>query len=216
MVHLPVDMRGHGDSGPRGQAAYVDQLEDDVADFMRAVPYEGPSTLVGFSSGGGFVLRFSGGKRQDLFDRYLLLSPYLHRTAPVNRVIEDNWVSVGLPRFIALSLLNRVGITAGNHLPVLRFGLDDAIKNQLTSSYSYTLTLAFAPHDDYRGDMRGSHQPMRIVTGSEDELFYGSRYAGVFSDAGKPVPVTLVPGVNHMGLTLDPLAMPAIMDAAGK
>ncbi len=181
-----LDMRGHGDSGPRGQAAYVDQLEDDVADFMRAVPYEGPSTLVGFSSGGGFVLRFSGGKRQDL------------------------------PRFIALSLLNRVGITAGNHLPVLRFGLDDAIKNQLTSSYSYTLTLAFAPHDDYRGDMRGSHQPMRIVTGSEDELFYGSRYAGVFSDAGKPVPVTLVPGVNHMGLTLDPLAMPAIIDAAGK
>lgn len=76
--------------------------------------------------------------------------------------------------------------------------------------------LAFAPHDEYRGDIRGSHQPMRIVAGSEDELFYGSRYAGVFSDAGKPVPVTLVPGVNHMGLTLDPLAMPAIIDAVGK
>ena len=209
-----LDMRGHGDSGPRGQAAYVDQLEDDVADFMQAVPYDGPSTLAGFSSGGGFVLRFAGDKRQNLFDRYLLLAPYLHRTAPINRVIEDNWVSVGLPRFIALSLLDRIGITAWNHLPVLRFGLDHAIKDQLTSSYSYTLTLAFAPHDDYRGDIRRSHQPMRVLAGSQDELFDASRYASVFADAGRQVPMTVVPGVNHMGLTLDKLAMPAIIDAA--
>ena len=210
-----LDIRGHGGSGPRGQVQYVDQLEDDVEDFMRAVPHDGPSTLAGFSSGGGFVLRFAGGKRQDLFDRYLLLAPYLHRTAPVNRVIEDNWVSFGFTRYIALSLLNRIGITSWNHLPVLRFGLDEAIKDQLTSSYSYTLTRAFGPHDNYKGDIRASHQPMRVLAGSKDELFDASRYASTFADAGRQVPVTVVPGVNHMGLTLDKLAMPAIIDAAG-
>ena len=211
-----LDMRGHGDSGARGQAAYIDQLGDDVADFMRAVPQAGPSTLAGFSSGGGFALRFAGGKRQDLFDRYMLLAPYLHRTAPTQRVIKDPWVSVGLPRFVALSLLNRIGITAWNHLPVLRFGLDDAVKEQLTSNYSYTLTQAFGPHDDYQGDIRGSHQPMQVLAGSEDELFDASRYASTFADAGRQLPVTVVPGVNHMGLTLDARAMPAIIEAARK
>jgi len=211
-----LDMRGHGDSGARGQAGYVDQLEDDVADFMRAVPHDGSSTLAGFSSGGGFVLRFSGGKRQDLFDRYLLLAPYLHRSAPTHRAIKDSWASVGLPRIIALTVLNRMGITAWNDLPTLRFALDEAIKDQLTSSYSYNLTLAFAPHQDYQSDIRGGHQPMRVVAGSEDELFDASRYADAFADAGRPVPVSVVPGVGHMGLTLDPRAMPAIVQAAGQ
>lgn len=77
-----LDMRGHGDSGPRGHAAYVGQLEDDVEDFMRAVPHNGPSTLLGFSSGGGFVLRVAGGTRQGLFDRYVLLSPSDHPHPP--------------------------------------------------------------------------------------------------------------------------------------
>ncbi|MEO7953518.1 MAG: alpha/beta fold hydrolase, partial [Polaromonas sp.] len=77
-----LDMRGHGDSGPHGQAAYVGQLEDDLQDFMRAVPFSGPSTLLGFSSGGGFVLRLAGGARQSLFDRYVLLSPFLRYNAP--------------------------------------------------------------------------------------------------------------------------------------
>ncbi len=208
-----LDMRGHGDSGARGQASYVDQLEDDVTDFMRAVPHPGPSTLAGFSSGGGFVLRFAGGPQQELFDRYLLLAPYLHHTAPTNRPKDGGWVSVGLPRLVALSLLNRVGITTWNDLPVLRFGLNDTARAFLTSSYSFTLATAFRPRDDYRGDIRLARRPLRIVVGAQDELFDASRYADVFAGAAQPVPVTLVDGVNHIGLTLDPRAHASIVDA---
>lgn len=209
-----LDMRGHGDSVPRGQAAYIGQLDDDIEDFMRAVPHAGPNTLTGFSSGGGFVLRFAGGPRQDLFDRYLLLAPYLHHDAPINRPADGGWVSVGLPRLVALTLVNRLGITRWNHLPVLRFGLNDAAKAFLTSSYSYTLASNFRPRDDYLGDMRNMHQPVRIVAGTDDELFHSARYAGIFAEAGHPVPVTLVDGVNHIGLTLDATATAAIVDAA--
>jgi pimeloyl-ACP methyl ester carboxylesterase len=46
-----LDMRGHGESGPRGHAAYIGQLDDDIEDFMRAVPHAGPSTLAGFLVG---------------------------------------------------------------------------------------------------------------------------------------------------------------------
>ncbi len=96
--------------------------------------------------------------------------------------------------------------------------LDDAVNEQLTSSYSYsyTLTQAFGPHDDYQGDIRGSHQPMQLLGGSKDEWFDASRYASTFADADRQLPVTLASGVNHMGLTLDERAMPAIIEAARK
>ncbi|MDP1567264.1 MAG: alpha/beta fold hydrolase [Polaromonas sp.] len=208
-----LDMRGHGDSGPRGQSAYVGQLEDDVEDFMRAVPHAGPSTLLGFSSGGGFVLRFAGSTRQGLFDRYLLLAPYLRYDAPTARRDHGGWVSVGFPRLFALRVLNAVGLTAWNHLPVLNFGLDDQSRPHLTPTYAYTLANSFGPHDDYLADIRGVRTALRVVVGSDDEIFRAEQFAVVFAAAGRPLPVTLVPGVNHMGVVLDPRAWSAIIDA---
>ncbi|MNL73035.1 hypothetical protein D3C87_1984430 [compost metagenome] len=48
------------------------------------------------------------------------------------------------------------------------------------------------------------------MAGQVDELFYADRFAELFAQAGKPVPVTLVPGVTHMGLTLDAVAVQAV------
>lgn len=208
-----LDMRGHGDSGPRGHAAYVGQLEDDVEDFMRAVPHNGPNTLLGFSSGGGFVLRVAGGTRQALFDRYVLLSPFLHHSAPTNRPHNGGWVSVGLPRMVGLTLLNAVGVTTWNHLPALRFGLNAYAQQHLTPSYDFTLATAFRPRNDYQADIRNAPSALRVVAGREDELFDATRYAEVFANAGRAVPVTLVDAVNHMGMTLDARALPAIVAA---
>ena len=143
-----------------------------------------------------------------------LLALYLHRSAPPVRHREDSWVSVGLPRFVALSLLNRIGIARWNDLPVLRLGLDEAIKGRLTCSYSYTLAMAFQAHEDYQGDIRGGHQAMQVLGGSEDKWFDASQYEATIVQAGRKLPVTMVPGVNPMGLTLDRRAMPAIIDAA--
>jgi alpha-beta hydrolase superfamily lysophospholipase len=205
-----LDMRGHGDSGTRGQIAYIGQLEDDIADFMQGVPHSGASTLLGFSSGGGFVLRFAASAQQALFDRYVLLSPYLRYDAPTARPGNGNWVSIGIPRVIVLQLLNSWGITALNHLAVTKFALNDAAKSFLTPSYSYTLATNFAPHSDYVQDIRKANGKMHIVVGSDDELFDANRFADVFAGANKPVAVSLVPQVNHMGLTLEASALQAI------
>ncbi|TWO69517.1 alpha/beta fold hydrolase [Caenimonas sedimenti] len=208
-----LDMRGHGDSGPRGHAAYIGQLEDDVEDFMKAVPHAGPSTLVGFSSGGGFALRMAGGSRQQLFDRYVLLAPFLRHDAPTNKPGNDHWAAVGLPRMIALTMLDRFGIRAWGDLPVLNFALDEAASRFLTPSYSFTLASAFGPGDDYRASVRNARGDVRLVAGSADELFDAPRYAEVLAAAGRTVPVTLVPGVNHIGLTLEPAAVAAVVRA---
>lgn len=211
-----LDLRGHGDSGPRGHIAYLGQLEDDVEDFLRAVPHHGPSTLLGFSSGGGFVLRFAASERQALFDRYVLLSPFLHHTAPTNRPANGGWVSVGLPRYIALTVLNRFGITAWNHLPVMRFGLNEVAQALLTPAYDYTLATNFRPRDNYRADIRRLSAPVRLLAGTDDELFETTRFEAVFADAGHPVAVTLIPGVNHIGLTLAPAAVQAVVRACAE
>src|ERR1035437_4743368 len=72
-----LDVRGHGESGTKGYIDYVGQLEDDLEDFSKSNKLQQPATLAGFSSGGGFVLRFAGDVRQKLFSNYLLLSPFI-------------------------------------------------------------------------------------------------------------------------------------------
>ena len=80
-----VDIRGHGTSGTRGDIGYVGQLEDDLADLVavtRKTAPTAPLTLVGHSSGGGFALRVAGSPIQNLFERTVLLAPYLGYDAP--------------------------------------------------------------------------------------------------------------------------------------
>lgn len=204
-----LDIRGHGESGPKGTIAYIGQLEDDLEDFLAAVKPARPITLAGFSSGGGFALRFAGSARQKLFDNYLLLSPLLGRKAPTFRPDSGGWVKIGLPRIIALSMLNSIGVRIFNGLPVLNFALDEKAKAVLTPHYSYNLALDFEPRRDYRANIRAMGQPCRLVAGQDDEVFHTDRFAEVFKDEGKEVPVTLVPGVGHISLILAPAAVQA-------
>jgi non-heme chloroperoxidase len=208
-----LDMRGHGDSGSKGQIAYVGQLDDDLEDFMRSVQPARPATLAGFSAGGGFALRVAAGERQTLFDQYLLLSPFIGQDAPTYRPDSGGWVSVGIPRIVALSLLDAVGVHALASLPVTRFALNEQGKLMLTPYYSYALATNFRPRADWRASIRSATQPMRLLAGQQDEAFFAERYAGLFQAEGKDVPVTLLPGIGHVALTLNPLAVRAAVTA---
>jgi non-heme chloroperoxidase len=208
-----LDIRGHGASGRKGQIAYIGQLEDDLVDFMHAVSPPKPVTLAGFSSGGGFVIRFAGSKQQDLFQSYLLLAPFFSQDAPTQRPEGGGWASVGVPRIIAIAILNRFGITVFNSLPVLRFGVSDSTKAILTSEYSYALETNFRPHRDYLADLRNMHQPFRVLVGADDEVYYPDRFADVLKQAGKNTEVTVIPGVDHIHLILSPVALNKSIEA---
>lgn len=210
-----LDVRGHGDSGDRGDIDYIGQLEDDLADFVDAVEPAAPRTLVGFSSGGGFALRFAGSDRQTLFSGYLLLSPFISQDAATNREGTGGWVSVGLPRYIAIGILNGFGMTAFNHLPVIRYGLAEEVRDNLTPWYSFALAQNYRPLRDYQANIRAVKQPMRLVVGGADELFRADRFKDVFAAAGKAIPVTVVPGLGHIELTLASKGIEAARDALG-
>jgi alpha-beta hydrolase superfamily lysophospholipase len=208
-----LDVRGHGESGTKGTIAYIGQLEDDLEDFMRSVKPAMPATLAGFSSGGGFVLRFAGGNRQELFSNYLLLSPFISQDSPTSRSGAAGWVSFGLPRYLAIALLNSAGVHAFNGLTVIKFALDEKAKNLLTSQYSFALEENFRPQADYRANIRSVRKPMQLIAGQDDDVFQVDRFGEVFRSAGKDIPVTLLPGIGHIALTLEPSAIEMTVSA---
>lgn len=208
-----LDIRGHGDSGPKGVISYIGQLEDDLDSFTHAVSLPKPSTLAGFSSGGGFVLRFAGSRRQEEFQNYLLLSPFLSQNAPNYRPDSGGWVNVGIPRVIAISLLNGVGVHAFNDMTVTSFALNEEAKAFLTPEYSFAMASNFRPERDYEANIEAVHQPCAVVAGASDEAFFTDRLESTFRKQGKNWPVTLLPGVGHITLTLDSGAINASVKA---
>src|SRR6188472_243578 len=208
-----LDVRGHGKSGTKGHIAYIGQLEDDMEDFVHSTKLAQPSTLAGFSSGGGFVLRFAGSPRQELFSNYLLLSPWISQDAATLRPGNGGWATVGVPRIIAIAVLNAFRVHAFDDLPVVRFAVDERDKDLLTPQYSFALAQNFRPGRDYQANIRAIRQPLRVLVGQNDDVSYADRFAAVFKTAGKDVPVTVLPGIDHISLTLDPVAVQAAVAA---
>lgn len=215
-VAYALDMRGHGESGRKGHIAYIGQLDDDIEDFMRAVQPARPSTLAGFSAGGGFALRVAASERQTLFDNYLLLSPFISQDAPTYRPDSGGWVSVGLPRMVAVAVLDAAGVRAFNDLTVTRFALNERAKALLTPQYSFALAQSFRPERDWRATIQRTRQPMALLAGADDEAFHSDQFDAVFKAQGKPLPVTLLPGIGHIALTLQPNAVAAAVAAVDR
>src|ERR1700722_16490115 len=214
-VYAP-DIRGHGDTGTRGDIDYASQLDDDLADFVAAVKKRHPNAelaLMGLSSGGGFALHAAATPLGAAFARVVLLSPFLGPRAPTVKQGETSaWAEVYLPRLIALAILDRLGIHAFEHLPVVAFAVLPEQAKFLAPTYSFLLVRAFGT-EDYAADLRNANAPLAVLVGSNDELFDASRFAPTIDAIRPDTPVVVVPGPDHVGLALDPRAVPAIAAA---
>jgi len=142
-----------------------------------------------------------------------LLSPFVSQDAPTYRPNSGGWVSVGVPRLVTIALFNAVGVHAFNGLTVTKFALDEEAKAFLTPQYSFALAQNFKPQSDYRANIRAVGQPLHVIAGQDDEVFYANQFATVFKAEGKDFPVTLLPSIGHIPLTLDPVAIRAAIAA---
>jgi non-heme chloroperoxidase len=214
-VYAP-DIRGHGDTGTRGDIDYAKELDDDLADFVAAVKVRHPKAelaLMGFSSGGGFALHTAATPLGAAFARVVLLSPFLGPRAPTVKQDQANaWAKVYLPRLIALAVLDRLGIHAFEHLPVIAFAVLPEQAKFLSPSYSFVLARAFGT-EDYAADLHNAKVPLAVLVGGNDELFDASRFSATIEAIRPDTPVVVVPGLDHIGLALDPRAVPAIVAA---
>jgi non-heme chloroperoxidase len=210
-VYVPV-LRGHGNFGRSGDIDYIGQLEDDLADFVAVLRPLRPNasfSLIGFSSGGGFVLRVIATPDEKLFDRFIMISPALPPGSPTIRPDTGGWVSVAKPRIIALALLNRLGVHSLNGLPIVAFATSPKAPN-LTSAYSFRLAVDFGAPRDYLAALGRSKKPAALLVGGSDELFFPDRFAPLFLPVRPDLPITIVPGLGHIGMSVTPQGIAAV------
>ncbi len=209
-----LDLRGHGVSGTRGDIGYLGQLEDDLADFVGVLRQSQPSapiTLVGHSSGGAFALRVASSPIANLFERTVLLAPYLGYDAPTTRPNSGGWAKADVPRVLALLALHAVGIDCCDALPVLAFAVPPNSEKRLTGTYTYRLMRNNAVRD-WRRDFAAVSRPLTLFSGADDELMFADKYAEVVRGAAVKVDVRLIEGVDHMGIVAAPKAVAIIAE----
>jgi alpha-beta hydrolase superfamily lysophospholipase len=213
-VYAP-DIRGHGGSGRRGDIDYIGQLEDDLADFVAQVGLAKrgeTSTLVGFSAGAGFTIRFAGGRYGELFDRYMFLAPILPGS-PTLRPNAGGWTRVAGRRWAAIASLNGFGIHWFDGLPVVSYAVTSELARWVTASYSYRLASSFGAGARYESWLRGIRRPAAILVGSADEQEVADQFAPLMDRLGLDIPVTIVPNLKHADMTNHPDAAQAILRA---
>lgn len=211
-VYVP-DIRGHGATGTRGDVDFRFQPDADLIALIAHIRAENPGQpldLAGFSLGGGFALRFLGANPTQPIERLLLLAPALGPQSTALRVRDDPWAAPHLPRILALSILNRFGVTAFNGLEAIRYAVEPGSEAYQTAAYSYRLLFSLLP-EDHTASLRALKVPTTVLVGEADELFAP---AALRADLGAAANLEafVVPGVNHIGLTLAPKAQARIMD----
>src|ERR1700754_1987132 len=207
-----VDIRGHGESGTRGDIRYFGQLEDDMADFVaeiRTVRPAEPLTLIGHSAGGGFVLRVAASPIQNLFARTVLLAPYLGHDAPSTRPEAGGGARAAVPRLLGLQVLRGLGIDWAESLPTVAFAVAPNSAKILNPNYSNRLLRNFAASRDVRQDLAAARRPIAIFAGGADELLLPGNYREIVGDR---VPVRIIDGIDHLGIVGDPAAASIIAD----
>ncbi len=213
---VAVDIRGHGASGTRGDIAYPGQLDDDLADLIAELRKAAPAarlSLIGHSAGGGFALRIAAGPLEREFDRFVLLSPYLGYRAPTNRPAEGPglWALPDMPRIVATLLLGRLGIDWPQSLPAIAFANVPEARMFVTSVYSFRLLQNYTAPPDWKGAFERAKGRISVIAGADDELMNADAYRRVLPPLGAPV--SILPGVNHMGIVYRPEAIKAIVAA---
>lgn len=218
---LSLDLRGHGpDPARRGDVDYIGQFEDDIADliddFKSQRDYE-EVVLAGHSSRGGLVVRFAGGAHGAMADRLVLMAPFLKYNAPTTRPDSGGWARPATRRIVGLTMLNALGIDWFNHLPVISFAmprtvLDGPYGGTATTQYSFRLNQSFAPRADYEADLRAIRQPLLVVAGADDEAFVAERYEPVISAQTSTGTYAILPGINHISVTMGDAAIATVAD----
>jgi non-heme chloroperoxidase len=213
-VYVP-DIRGHGGSGRRGDIDYIGQIDDDLADFVAQL---GPAksgetrTLVGFSAGAGFTVRFAGGPYGLLFDRYVLLAPILPDT-PTLRPRSGGWVGISVPRVVTIASLDRVGTHAFDGYPVLNYAVSPELSRWVTASYSYRLMMNFGAGSGPEAYLKNIRRPAVILVGSADEQELADQFAPYLQRLDVNIPVTIVPDMKHADVIKAPGALSAVVRA---
>jgi non-heme chloroperoxidase len=212
-VVLP-NLRGHYQSGHRrGDVDYIGQFEDDLVDlikFLRAEGRDGPITLGGHSSGGGFVLRFAGGGH-GVVTSFLALAPAIPTSPAMRFGTAGGWANLHMRRLYGLIALNTIGIHGFDGLPVVQFNKPAKYWDGTeTLAYSYRLNVSYHPGWRYQGDVRALGDNALVLVGTEDQAIDAQALRAIVERDAPRARMVVLPQVNHFGVFGDPKALEMI------
>jgi alpha-beta hydrolase superfamily lysophospholipase len=178
---IALDFRGHGQSeGEPGDVDYINQYVDDLEDVILTLKKEKPNQkiiLAGHSMGGGIILRYAMQENAPKIDGYILFAPHLGVNAPTLKeedlsTEEAPFIKLHINRIIGLKMLNAIGETKYNNLPVLFFNLPETMP---LTKYSYRANESMSPLD-YKKGLNSINKPLLIIVGSKDEAFNANKF----------------------------------------
>ncbi|APA99318.1 alpha/beta fold hydrolase [Nocardia seriolae] len=192
---IAVDRRGHGRSDDPGHGYDYDTLADDLSDVLDELNVHG-ATMVGYSMGGGEIVRYLTRHGSARVDRIALVAaalPFLMRTT-------DNPHGVPVEAADALRDSRRHGLDTwllDNADPYIGAGLPGCEVSQATRDRVLTLILGTSPHaaiecnravveTDFRAELPRITVPVLIVHGDTD--------ASVSLELGGRKQAVLIPG----------------------
>ena len=217
-VVLP-NMRGHYFSGRRrGDVEYVGQYEDDIVDLIRELRkqgHKGPIILGGHSSGGGFVLRFAGGKgpQQEAIASYIAMAPIIPRTAAVRGGNAGGWNVIHLPRILGLVALNIIGVHGFDGLPIIAFNKPAGAWNgSETLAYSWRLNVSYHPRNDYEADVKAMPSNSLMLVGDKDEAVDSTALLDLLKASGYRGSAEVLAQTTHFGVFHDAEALKRTTD----
>lgn len=210
---VALDFRGHGQSeGNPGDVDYINQYVDDLEDVILAIKKEKPNQkviLAGHSMGGGIILRYAMKEKNSKIDGYLLFAPHLGVNSPTvkttNSVEEAAFIKLHMNRIIGLKMMNAIGDTTHNNLPVLFFNLPETMP---ITKYSYRANESMTPLD-YKKGLNAINKPLLVVVGSKDEAFYATKFTSAVTKNSKGK-VVIIADETHNGVRHNKKTMEAI------
>ena len=81
----------------------------------------------------------------------------------------------------------------------------------VASQYSFRLLQDYAAPLDWKGAFERARGRVSVIAGADDQLMDAAAYQRALPPLG--VPVTILPGVDHMGIVYRPEAIKAIVAA---
>lgn len=167
MEVFTYDHRGHGASpGRRGHLGLVGQYESDLSDVletMRKLKPEGLLILAGHSMGGGIVQLYAMKNTASLADAYLLFAPVVGMDFP-NTTPPDH-IRVHTARILGVMMIQKIGIQAFSHLPVVHLGLPRFPGHM--NHYSLNAVLSMRPLK-YTDGISHLSKPTLLILGESD------------------------------------------------
>ncbi|MCP5060898.1 MAG: lysophospholipase [Ignavibacteriae bacterium] len=200
---IALDFRGHGQSeGKPGDVDYINQYVDDLEDVIMAIKKENQNQkiiLAGHSMGGGIILRYAMKENNPKIDGYLLFAPHLGVNSPTVKTThseeEETFIKLHINRIIGLKMLNAIGDTTHNDLPVLFFNLPESMP---VTKYSYRANESMSPLD-YKKGLNAINNPLLVVVGSKDEAFDATKFTSAITKNSSGE-VVLIEGETHNGV----------------